>query len=125
MSQSPSLSSAETFLHSYREACERFDALAIVDHFVLPCHVTSDTGASVLRSARIVSMSESALSPRVKQAQMRWALQDATAGVLYNFYALYTLVLTGGNLQIVAIAHDEIPQYRECVARLRHADHAG
>jgi hypothetical protein len=38
--------------------------------------------------------------------------------VLYAFHATYTLARVADSLQISAIAHDELPRYRACLARL-------
>lgn len=130
------------FFESYRTAFERFDAAAIADLFGYPTHVTSD-GEEVgvlciatrqewirqldrllamyrelgVQSARLVGASVSTLSDRLVQATVRWALDDATGRLLYSFDATYTLGTVGGALRITAIAHNELPRYREALAR--------
>ena len=126
-------------------AFERLDAGAVADHFAYPAHVASDTGGEVslhvaadrrewtaqlerllgmyravgLASARVVHLRVDELSPGVARAGVRWALFDGAARPLYEFQAAYTLVRTGGTLRIATIAHDEIPRYRACLARLQ------
>ena len=133
-----------TFFASYRAAFERFDAPAVARHFAYPCHVTSDTGTIALStiasleewigkierllgmyraigvsSARVLDLAATELSPRLVQAIVHWELHDDAGQLLYDFEAAYTLVEIDGELRIAAIAHDEIPRYRACLARLR------
>jgi hypothetical protein len=147
-----STDAAETiraFFESYRRAFERFDASAIADHFVFPGHITADSKeigltsvtdrpawigqldrllgmyrAIDVASARVVELMITELSPRLFQAIVHWALDDRAGRRLYDFEAAYTLAEVGDALRITAIAHNEIPRYRECVARLR-AEGAG
>ncbi len=132
------------FFDSYRTAFERFDAPAIAGHFAYPSHVTSDTGTLALStiasleewigkierllgmyraigvsSARILDLAPTELSPRLVQAIVHWELHDGAGQLLYDFEAAYTLGEIDGKLRIAAIAHDEIPRYRACLARLR------
>jgi hypothetical protein len=131
-------------LESYRQAFERFDAPAIAGHFAFPGHVTADSGdigltpitdlgawigqlerllamyrAIDVAAAHILDLNVAELSPRVFQAMVHWGLDDRAARRLYDFKAAYTLAEIGNALRITAIAHNEIPQYRACVARLR------
>lgn len=94
------------FFESYRAAFERYDSAAIADLFGYPTHVTSDGGSA------------STLSDRLVQATVRWALEDAGGRLLYRFDAIYTLARIDGTLRITAIAHNELPGYREALARL-------
>jgi hypothetical protein len=48
-----------------------------------------------------------------------WRLDDGAGHPLYEFTALYTLARHEHSFRIAAIAHDEIPQYRRCLARLQ------
>ncbi len=134
----------EKFFESYRDGFERLDAAAVADHFAYPGHVTSDAGKIALlpvsgrdewigqlghllemyraigfASARPLEVTFVRLSPRLIQAAVRWALFDATGGSPYDFHALYTLADTGDGFRIATVAHDEIPRYRACLARLR------
>ena len=59
------------------------------------------------------------ISPRLIQAQIHWALQTAAGEPLYDFEAIYTLAHTAGAFHIAAIAHNEMPQYQACYARLK------
>jgi hypothetical protein len=138
----PASKRAAAFFDSYGAAFEQQDADAIADQFAYPCHMTSDTGEVELtaipsheerrgqverllsvyrtmgvRSARILQMTSSDLSPRVAQTLIHWALRDASGSELYDFHALYTLVEVGGVLRIAAIAHDEVPRAQEFMAR--------
>jgi hypothetical protein len=132
------------FFESYRSAFERQDAAAVADHFAYPSHVTSDAGDIVLipvgnreewvtqierllamygvvgvATARAQNVQAAELSPRLIQAAVHWSLFDKAGGVLYKFEATYTLVALEGGLRIAAISHNEVPRYRECLARLQ------
>ncbi len=137
-------SRVNTFFESYRAAFERLDAPAIADHYAYPSHITSDTGEIVLVpiaareewigkierlldmyraigfcSARTLDIKAIQLSPRLVQIVVHWALYDGTARTLYDFEATYTLAKVGDALRIAAVSHNEILQYRECLARLQ------
>jgi hypothetical protein len=58
------------------------------------------------------------LSSRLVQARLRWALSDKAARPLYEFDAMYTLARHTETFRITAIAHNEIPEYRRCLATL-------
>jgi hypothetical protein len=60
-----------------------------------------------------------ALSSRLVQTRIRWALKDKAAQPLYEFDAMYTLARHTEKFRITAIAHNEIPEYRKCLARTR------
>ena len=132
------------FFDSYRTAFERQDAAAIADHFAYPGHVTSDAGEIVLvpitnrqewigkveqllgmyraigvDSARVLDLTLTEISPRLLQAHIHWALQTAAGERLYDFEAIYTVAQTAGAFHIAAIAHNEMPQYQACYARLK------
>ena len=132
------------FFQSYRLAFEQRDAPAIAGHFAYPGHMASDMGHIVLgfiddkenwtgriqqllemyraidvASARVVDMTMMHVSPLLLQARVHWELDDSHGRVLYDFLATYTLVTVEDTLRIAAIAHNEIPQYRACLARLR------
>jgi hypothetical protein len=134
----------DAFLESYRQAFERYDANAIAQHFAFPCHIASDSSdvslASVadrqewiarleqlltmyraidVGSASILERMVTELSVHLCQAVVHWALADGGGRSLYEFEAAYTLVQTDGGLRIAAIAHNELPRYRTCLARLR------
>jgi hypothetical protein len=49
---------------------------------------------------------------------VHWALYDDAGRVLYAFEAAYTLASIDGALRISAIAHNEIPRYRECLSQI-------
>jgi hypothetical protein len=131
------------FFTSYCTAFIRFDAPAAAGHFADQVHVASETGESVRTHianktesrktidhllemyrainfgwAEVTAMSIHALSPRLVEARLRWALQDSGRAPLYEFEAFYTLARHEKAFRIIAIAHNEIPQYRRCVQRL-------
>ena len=132
------------FFDSYRTAFERRDAAAIAEHFAYPGHVTSDAGEIVLvpitsrqewigkleqllamyraigvGSARVLDLTLTEISPRLLQAHIHWALHTAGGERLYDFEAIYTVAQTAGAFHIAAIAHNEMPQYQACYARLK------
>ncbi len=132
------------FFTSYCTAFIRQDAPAIARHFAEVVHVASDTGDDVrvhvataaewrqtidhlLEMYRAIDvgfveatgLATDALSSRLVQARLRWALRDRTARPLYEFDAMYTLARHTETFRITAIAHNEIPQYRRCLARIR------
>jgi hypothetical protein len=69
-------------------------------------------------SAEVTAMSVHPISPRLVQASLHWALRDGNRAPLYEFDALYTLARHSEKFRIVAIAHNEIPQYRRCAERI-------
>jgi hypothetical protein len=131
------------FFTSYCTAFIRQDAPAIARLFADIVHVTTDVGddvnvrvenASECRSTidRILAMyraidvgslvatglATDPLSIRLVQARVRWALSDKNARPLYEFDAMYTLARHTETFRITAIANNEIPEYRRCLARL-------
>lgn len=142
MTVSETEQSVNTFFESYRLAFERLDASAIAEHFAYPSHITSDAReiglisiasqqgwigeierllgmyrAIGFGSARILNLIPTALSPRLAQVRVHWALSDGAGQHLYDFQALYTLAEIDKAFRITAIAHNEIPRYREYLAR--------
>ncbi len=144
--QRETASSVKGFFEGYRGAFERLDAGAIADHFAYPSHVTSDSDQISLvpvaekpdwigtiqhlldmyravgfSSAQIRKLATTELSPGLVQAIVHWALHDGAGRLLYEFEAAYTLAKLNGAFRIAALAHNEIPRYRACVARLQSA----
>jgi hypothetical protein len=132
------------FFTSYCTAFIRQDAPAIAKHFADVVHIASDTGDDVsvhvataaewrktidrlldmyraidVGSVEATGLATDALSSRLVQARLRWALSDRAARPLYEFDAMYTLARHAETFRITAIAHNEIAQYRSCLARLR------
>jgi uncharacterized NTF2-like protein DUF6841 len=132
------------FFDSYRAAFERSDVSAIADHFAFPLHITSDTGEIALRTiptrqdwigmlqqlvamyraigfsfARALNLVALELSSRLVQAVVHWSLLNSAGETLYDFNAAYSLATIDGVIRITAISHNEIPKYRECLARLQ------
>ena len=135
------------FFTSYCTAFIRQDASAIAKLFAYPVHVTSDEGRNVsvqiatadewrttidrllemyraidVGSVEAIGLATDALSPLLVQARLRWALYDKAKQPLYEFDAMYTLARHTETFRITAIAHNEIPQYRNCLARIRSGD---
>jgi hypothetical protein len=133
-----------SFFTSYCTAFIRQDAPAIAKNFADLVHVASDSGDDVnvhVETAaewrktidRLLDMyraidvgfieatglASDALSPRLVQARVRWALSDRASRPLYEFDAMYTLARHSEIFRITAIAHNEIPEYRRCLARVR------
>jgi ketosteroid isomerase-like protein len=131
------------FFTTYCTAFIRRDAPAIARHFADQVHVASETGKSVsvqvqttdewrktidqilemyrainVASAEVTAMSVHPVSSRLVQASLQWVLRDANRVTLYEFDALYTLARHSEKFRIVAIAHNEIPQYRRCAERI-------
>lgn len=125
------------FLASYRTAFERRDVAAIAAHFGDAVHVASDTGSGVhlqyvaraewsgvlerlvsqyraldLGRADVRVVATAAVSPRLAQARVDWALFSRAGDALYEFAALYTLACEGRSCHIIAIAHDEVARSR-------------
>ena len=131
------------FFTTYCTAFIRRDAPAIARHFATQVHVASETGKSVsvqienadewrktidrllemylainVASAEVKEMSVHPVSSRLVQASLHWALSDGNGAPLYEFDALYTLARHSETFKIIAIAHNEIPQYRRCAERI-------
>jgi hypothetical protein len=131
------------FFTSYCTAFIRQDAPAIARHFADIVHVATDSGDDVnvhvangvewrttidrilemyraidVGSVVATGLATDALSERLVQARLRWALSDRGARPLYEFDAMYTLARHTETFRITAIAHNEIPEYRRCLARL-------
>ena len=144
MKSSKITADVRAFFTSYCTAFIRQDAPAIAKHFADVVHVAGDTGDDV--SVHVASAAEwrqaidrllemyrtidvgfveatglatDALSSRLVQARLRWALHDRAVRPLYEFDAMYTLARHSETFRITAIAHNEIPQYRKCLARIR------
>lgn len=138
------LAQISAFFDSYRTAFERQDAAAIADHFSYPGHVTSDTGEIVLvpitdrrewivkveqllgmyraigvGTASVLGLALTEISPRLVQAHLHWALDNAAGERLYDFEAIYTVTQSKDTFHITAIAHNELPRYQACYARLK------
>ncbi len=144
MQSSKITADVRAFFTSYCTAFIRQDAPAIARHFADLVHVASDAGDDVsvhvataaewrksidrllemyraidVGSAEATGLATDALSPRLVQARLRWALRDRAARPLYEFDAMYTLARHTEIFRITAIAHNEISQYRGCLARVR------
>ena len=49
----------------------------------------------------------------------RSAITDKASRQLYEFDAMYTLARHTEKFRIIAIAHNELPEYRKCLARIK------
>ena len=132
------------FFTGYCTAYIRQDAPAIARHFADLVHVSSEDGRDVsvivatadewrqaidrllemyrtidVGSVEAIGLATDPLSPRLVQARLRWALKDKAGQPLYEFDAMYTLARHTEMFRITAIAHNEFPEYRSCLARLR------
>jgi hypothetical protein len=131
------LTTVDAFLASYRRAFEQRDVAAIAVLFGDPVHVASDTGSGVhlqcvasvewrgileqlvaqyraldVGRADVRARTVAAVSGRLIQARVDWALFSPAGHALYEFAALYTLTCEDRRCRIVAIAHDEVAQSR-------------
>lgn len=131
------------FFTTYCTAFIRRDAPAIARHFADQVYVASETGKTVsvqlengdewrktidrlldmylaikVASAEVKEMSIHPVSARLVQASLHWALRDDKNAPLYEFDALYTLARHSETFRIIAIAHNEVPQYRRCAERI-------
>ena len=136
--------SVNAFLDSYRTTFEKLDAPAIAEYFAFPLHVTQDgqeIGLAAIATrqdwiqslerllglyraidvstAGVLDLTVSELSPRLVQALVHWALFDGAGRSLYDFEAIYTLAQFNDMFLIAAIAHNEMPRYRECFKRIQ------
>jgi len=132
------------FFTTYCSAFIRQDAPAIARHFAEIIHVASETGDDVsvhvataaewrktidhllemyraidVGWAEATALTTEAISPRLVHARLRWSLQDRARRPLYEFDALYTLARHTETFRIIAIAHNEIPRYRRCLAKAK------
>jgi hypothetical protein len=71
--------------------------------------------------AEAIALSTEAISSRLVHAHLRWSVQDKAKQPLYEFDALYILARHTETFRIIAVAHNEIPQYRRCVASRKRA----
>ena len=129
------------FFTSYCTAFIRQDAPAIARLFANLVHVTTDVGDDVnvrvengeewrrtidqtlemyraidVGSIVATGLATDPLSSRLVQARVRWALSDKGSHPLYEFDAMYTLARHTETFRITAIATNEIPEYRRCLA---------
>lgn len=134
------------FFDSYRVAFDRLDADDIAKHFYFPTQLTLDIGGKVLAlvatradmlgslerllanyrrirfgSAMIRQQSTVQISTSVAHVVVDWELVNCVGEGLYSFVATYVLAKIEGALRITAVAHNEVPRYRECLLRQQDA----
>ncbi|HYU53043.1 MAG TPA: hypothetical protein VEK37_08860 [Gemmatimonadaceae bacterium] len=132
------------FFTTYCSAFIRQDAPAIAKHFANTIQVASDTGDDVTVHvataaewrktidhllemyraidfgwAEATALTCEVISPRLVHAHLRWLLQDKDHQPLYEFDALYILARHTDTFRIIGVAHNEISQYRRCLAKVR------
>ena len=129
------------FFTSYVTAYVRQDATAICKNFAELVHISGDTGSKVevhvatreemlktvahllemyrainFGSAEVLALGTDEMSSRLVQARLRWLLRDKAGAPMYEFDAMYTLARHTEIFRITALAHNEIPHYREYLA---------
>jgi hypothetical protein len=129
------------FFTTYATAYIRQDVPAVCRHFADLVHISGDTGETVsvhvetiaeMRQtvahlidmyraidfgfAEVLALATDEMSPRLVQARLRWLLRDKSGKPLYEFDAMYTLARHTDLFRITALAHNEMPQYRRCLA---------
>jgi len=132
------------FFTTYCSAFIRQDAPAIARHFASTIQVASDTGDDVTVHvatagewrktiehllemyrainfgwAEAIALTCEIISPRLVHAHLRWSVQDSSHEPLYEFDTLYILARHSETFRIIAVAHNEIPQYRRCLAGIK------
>jgi hypothetical protein len=132
------------FFTSYATSYIRQDVPAVCRHFADLIHISGDTGdrvsvhvetvaemektvahlISMYREidfgfAEVLALAIDEMSSRLVQARLRWLLRDKAGKPLYEFDAMYTLARHAERFRITALAHNEMPQYRRCLAARR------
>jgi len=137
------MSAPQEFMEQYRTAFVHADLSALIDCFVFPLQVVTvshgEASSSVaygeewpgvlerllgaykrLGVADCIPLAVEVTEPMGAVAVMcvHWALQREDGEPVYDFTAVYTLVLASGRLRIVALAHDELPKMQAALQRL-------
>ena len=130
------------FLGSYRNAFENYDTDAILDHYIFPCSIISDTEVikpSLLktkeelragvdyvlslhreigyRSGQWLRLDITELSPRLTGVMLRSRMNGEDRRPLYEFQGFYTLAHTEAGCRLMAISHNQIPRLLACAGR--------
>jgi hypothetical protein len=130
------------FLGSYRKAFEDYDTDAILDHYVFPCTIISDTekitpsllqtkeelraGVDYVlslhrqigyRSGQLLLLDITELSPRLTGMMIRSRMRDKNGRPLYEFQGFYSLARLDAGCRIMAISHNQIPRLLACAGR--------
>jgi hypothetical protein len=130
------------FLGSYRKAFEDYDTDAILDHYVFPCTIISDTEKitpSLLQtkeelragvdyvlslhrhigywSGQLLHLDITELSLRLTGMMIRSRMRDENGRSLYEFQGFYSLARTDAGCRIMAISHNQIPRLLACAGR--------
>jgi hypothetical protein len=129
------------FFTTYATAYARQDVPAILKHFAEVIHISGDSGERVtvhvetreqmqksiahliemyraidFGGAEALALATDEMSSRLVQARLLWLLRDKSGNPLYEFDAMYTLARHTELFRITALAHNEMPHYRHCLA---------
>jgi hypothetical protein len=138
-----STAAVRAFFTTYVSAYIRQDARAVCGHFADLVHLSADTGTQVtvhvakkdemlktvthllemyraigFVSAEVLALATDEMSPRLVQARLRWLLRGKEGQPLYEFDAMYTLARHTEIFRIIALAHNEVPRYKQCLAEM-------
>jgi hypothetical protein len=130
------------FLGSYRSAFEKYHTDVILDHYIFPCTIISDTEVikpSLLqtkeelrvgveyvlslhreigyRSGQLLRLDITELSPRLTGMMLRSRMCGEKGRPLYEFQGFYSLAHTDAGFRIMAISHNQIPRLLACAGR--------
>jgi len=130
------------FLGSYRNAFESYDTDAILDHYIFPCTIISDTelikpsflqtkeelraGVDYIlslhreigyRSGQWLRLDITEFSPRLTGIMLRSRMNGQNRKPLYEFQGFYSLVHTAAGCRIMAISHNQVPRLLACAGR--------
>jgi hypothetical protein len=142
MSSDDTVSGVMDFLGSYRTAFENYDTDAILDHYVFPCTIISDTekitpsflqtkeelraGVDYVlslhrqigyRSGQLLALDITELSPGLTGMMIRSRMRDESGRPLHEFQGFYSLARTDAGCRIMAISHNQIPRLLACAGR--------
>ena len=128
------------FLQTYRADFQRYDAEAVIGHYLFPGHIVSDADTVALMplaieadlragverildwhrrlgvvSSRLMRSDVIELSPRLASLDLEVELHGAD-GPLYDYRGFYTLVLRDGAWRIAALTHNQVPRLLACLS---------
>jgi len=141
MASDETITGVGRFLQAYRAAFQRYDADAVLGHYLFPGHVVSDAetvalmplaAAADLRAGveRILSWHRRLgvgashllrsdlveLSPRLAFLDLEVELQGADGSGLYDYRGVYTMVQADGVWRIAALTHNQVPRLLACLS---------
>jgi hypothetical protein len=128
---------ASQLIENYRNAFVRGDLAALLECFAYPLQVVSVDGDQLsvtvagvedwpvalgdllgtyrrmgVAAAAMLAVDISQPLDSVAVARVQWDLQRADGSSVYDFTAVYTMVLVADIRKIIAIVHDELPKIR-------------